>query len=108
MTALTVLIPSRGRPQNVAPIIDAWRTTGAPADGAELVFVIDKDDRETWKYQSEINMHSGAVQVSCLIEDEWRPLVPKLNRAALSLATLSDTPLAFMGDDRQKRRTFSF
>jgi len=101
MSELIILVPTRGRPQNVAPIVMAWAETGAFADGAELIFVIDSDDIHCAKYQSEIN--EAGPGVSFLIESEWRPLVPKLNRVASPLATLGDSPLGFMGDDHLPR-----
>ncbi len=102
MAELIILVPTRGRPQNVVPIIDAWRETGAPAR-AELVFIIDADDPACAEYQQEINEASVDGWASYVVESEWRPLVPKLNRVALSLATLGDTPLGFMGDDHLPR-----
>ncbi len=101
MSDLTVIVPTRGRPQSVAPIVTAWRETGAFADGAGLIFVIDSDDIHCAKYQSEIN--EAGPGASFVIEGEWHPLVPKLNRVAVSLASLGDSPLAFMGDDHLPR-----
>ncbi len=102
MAELIILVPTRGRPQNVAPIITAWRETAAWVDGAEVIFIIDADDPKCARYQQEIRegAHGWA---SFLIESEWRPLVPKLNRVARSLAELGDTPLGFMGDDHLPR-----
>jgi hypothetical protein len=102
MAELIILVPTRGRPQNVAPIIEAWRETGAFGDGGELIFIIDADDPACAEYQQEIR-ESPYRCISFLIESEWRPLVPKLNRVALSLAELGDTPLGFMGDDHLPR-----
>ena len=37
---LLVIIPTRGRPQAVPAIVDAWNQTGATAD---LLFAVDTD-----------------------------------------------------------------
>lgn len=100
---LTILVPTRSRPQNVESIINAWRETGAIEDGAELIFILDSDDPCLPRYLEEIFECSHTPQISYLIESEWRPLVPKLNRAAASLAALADRPIGFMGDDHLPR-----
>lgn len=99
---LTVLVPTRGRPQNVFPILEQWRATGAFSDGAEIVFIVDQDDPALYSYMGEIQ-ESPDRGVSFVVESEWRPLVPKLNRQALIQAKLSDRHIGFAGDDHLPR-----
>lgn len=106
MSLLTVIVPTRGRPQNVSPIVDAWWETGAFADGAALLFVIDADDVSAAKYQERI--HSEPMYgrgVDYVMAEKWEPMVPKLNRVAVSLAAVSPTHVSFgfMGDDHLPR-----
>lgn len=101
MTAeLLVLVPTRTRPQNVRPIIDAWWSTGA-FEVAQLRFVIDKDDAEYPRYAKVLDEHQECVAHEVA---EWQPLVPKLNQAARELAVRGDFSfIAFMGDDHLPR-----
>lgn len=107
-TDLIIIVPTRTRPQNVGPVVQAWRDTGAFEQGAELHFVIDGDDPA----------HDGYVAVLDEVRDEfayavravtyavhatWRPLVPKLNAAALDLLLWSPGALGFAGDDHLPR-----
>lgn len=104
MPEITIIVPTRGRPASIAPILESWRETGAFSDGAELLLVIDSNDPHREWYRAEIE---GAPEygegVSCSIESTWRPLVPKLNRVAVVEASLSNRPIGFMGDDHRPR-----
>lgn len=98
MTDLVVLVPTRSRPQNVAPIAEAWYRTGA-FGVADLCFIVDADDMCREEYETEIRKH---LQLQCVMMAEWQPLVPKLNRIAVQAA--KDYPVvAFMGDDHLPR-----
>lgn len=98
MSELTVLVPTRSRPQNVVPVIQAWHATGA-FHVATLVFGIDVDDSQYDKYV-EISKQHPEPQFGLL--PEWQPLVPKLNKMAL-LAAQESPIVAFMGDDHLPR-----
>lgn len=103
MSRLNVLVPTRGRPQNVSPILTAWRATGAFSDGATLIFLLDEDDERCWSYLEEIE-HAPEMGdgVSYSIQETWTPMVPKLNRAAVQYAE-SGVPIGFAGDDHLPR-----
>ena len=45
---LLVIIPTRGRPQAIPEIIQAWDDTGATAD---VLFAVDTDDPELAAYK---------------------------------------------------------
>lgn len=104
MSELTILVPTRGRPRSISPILEAWRETKAFSDGAEIVFLVDTDDPKGAEYLGALQEHpeyGRAVRHSlCSV---WRPMVPKLNREAAMLAKMGDTPLGFAGDDHLPR-----
>lgn len=103
MSELTVIVPTRGRPQNVAPIVEAWEKTGAFSDGASLLFVIDGDDPLRAEYVTQINRHAPGIATNFWrTEPDWLPMVEKLNRAALRAAE-SSSVVGFAGDDHLPR-----
>lgn len=67
---LLMIVPSRGRPQNVAALLDSWAETATGA--ADLVVAVDADDPELPGYESlrmsrswpaalgNFHMHTGA------------------------------------------------
>lgn len=113
MPDLVIIVPTRSRPEAVPRVVAAWHATRAFDDGAELLFVVDEDDPEYMRYCSEIDAahdseavglaHAPAIGWTSV--PTWRPLVPKLNAAAL--AELEDHPdrfaLGFAGDDHLPR-----
>lgn len=105
---LIVIVPTRSRPQSVAPVVEAWRDTDAFADGGRLVFVLDADDPTFGDYAIALSAASplpGSGQpVSWIAQQRWRPLVPKLNSAADYLhVTQRPYALGFAGDDHRPR-----
>jgi len=106
---LIVVVPTRSRPHNVAPVVEAWRQTGAFADGAEIVFVIDNDDPAIEAYgtalgEVDAGPSPGRQPVSWIAAAAWAPLVPKLDTAANYLrVTQRPYALGFMGDDHRPR-----
>lgn len=105
MSGLVVVVPSRSRPQAVERVVDAWRETGAFADGAHLRWVVDADDVELSQYvlALELASDSGAA-VSWTVAPVWQPLVPKLNAAAVAEARTSWwEAVGFAGDDHLPR-----
>lgn len=95
-----VLVPTRSRPHNMRPIIDAWWETGA-FEVAQLRFIVDKDDAVYDEYCAIGDNHAEVVLHEV---DHWEQLVPKLNRAAVELAVRGDFQnIAFMGDDHLPR-----
>jgi hypothetical protein len=98
VTELAVLVPTRSRPHNVLPIIEAWSETGA-FGVADLIFIIDRDDPKIGEYVDVIGQYP---QVQRMFAQEWEPLVPKLNRVAVR-AAIDYSAVAFMGDDHVPR-----
>ena len=100
MSNLAVVVPTKSRPQNVDPILQAWWVTGG-FDAADLWFVYDYDDPQRRAYQGKF---AGRAEVRVISIPEWKPLVPKLNDAALSLVRNHGYKhVAFMGDDHLPR-----
>lgn len=101
MSDLAVIIPTRGRPENIRKVIDAWTFTGAWAD-AHMVLAVDADDPEISGYREILDLPSqtNVKPFSLAVMDEWMPMVHKLNRVAVNLAEqFTYRALAFAGDD---------
>lgn len=108
MTAdLLIIVPTRGRPEAVARVAQAWHDTGAFRDGAALCFQHDADDSRRTEYDRELrDIRAGAgFQLRSLLQPEWLQLVPKLNSAARFYATHSPEfrYIGFAGDDHLPR-----
>jgi hypothetical protein len=104
---LLVIVPSRGRPEAVARVTQAWRETEA-YEAASLVFAIDEDDPRCGEYYAIGHCVSrpGTVQVSFAALPTWLPMVHKLNACAVAAAASSEPPwggIAFIGDDHLPR-----
>jgi hypothetical protein len=97
---LLVIIPTRGRPQAVPEIIQAWRDTGATAD---LLFAVDDDDPDVDAYVADIqDAQRGALwKPRCRIGTRLR-LCGTLNEVAVREADRYRF-LAFFGDDHRPR-----
>jgi hypothetical protein len=104
---LLVIVPSRGRPESVARMAQAWRETGA-YECAQLVFAIDADDPRYGEYYSA-DLPDGPEwkpQVYFHMLPAWKPMVAKLNECAVAAAACTEPPwggIAFMGDDHMPR-----
>lgn len=95
---LLVIVPSRGRPESVRRVTEAWRDTHAARD-ASLVFVIDADDPRHGDY-----LAAEAVDpVHFTTIGQWVPMVPKLNLVASAAALSGWKYISFMGDDHLPR-----
>jgi len=104
MIDLLTIVPTRSRPESVEKVVAAWELTGAFEEGAELMFVVDRDDPRCAEYRTAIVAATQQRQVGAVYEDAWRPLVPKLNRIAVSLAAGRYAhALGFAGDDHLPR-----
>lgn len=101
MADLLVIVPSRGRPQSVARMVEAWRATGA-LDVAHLVWAVDADDPEIDGYRQAVPAEAGSAPVTRYEVPEWMPMVHKLNLVAAD-ASEAYWALAFMGDDHVPR-----
>ena len=107
---MIVIVPTRSRPHNVAPLVCAFLETGAFDDGAELYFVVDHDDPCFDSYARAVDdtsRRAGNTRrvITLLDARSWEPLVPKLNKAADYLRATHPQPrhLGFMGDDHRPR-----
>lgn len=109
MTAeLLIIIPTRGRPEKIPRIIDAWRDTGAFADGAEPLFAIDGDDPRAADYMDALGSIPFPYIHQCRFNGyhpRWQPMVTKLDRVAALHALGDGAPFAmgFAGDDHLPR-----
>jgi hypothetical protein len=95
---LLVIIPTRGRPQAVPEIVQAWDDTGATAD---LLFAVDTDDPEMAAYKK----HAAALKADGRVRFTFgkrRRLCGTLNAQAVKAAKTYRF-LAFMGDDHRPR-----
>lgn len=99
MADLMVVIPSRGRPGNVARLMQAWRDTGA-FEVASCRIDVDADDPEFRGYQALAEELPEGARIA--IGHRWRSLVWKLNRAARQ-EQWQWFALGFMGDDHLPR-----
>lgn len=107
-TDLIIIVPTRSRPQNVEPVVRAWWDTGAFKDGAELHFVVDGDDPCLPQYVEQLDAARDELTynvraLTYAVHGNWRPLVPKLNAAAVELLLWSPYALGFAGDDHRPR-----
>jgi len=93
---LLVIVPTRGRPDNLRRLVDAFRLTGA-WECARLMAAVDADDPEIGRYRDIAGQDVGLFEIP-----EWKPMVPKLDAAAVSVAD-HYYALGFMGDDHVPR-----
>jgi hypothetical protein len=95
---LLVIIPTRGRPQAVPEIVQAWDDTGATAD---LLFAVDTDDPELAAYKK----HAAALKADPRVRFTFgkrRRLCGTLNAQGVKAAK-TYRYLAFLGDDHRPR-----
>ena len=102
MADLLVIVPTRGRPDNVRRVVEAWDATGAWEDAA-LLASVDCDDPAIGGYRALAREREGDGCHWWLSEAPvWRPMVAKLNAAALAEAG-NYFALGFAGDDHLPR-----
>jgi len=103
---LLVIVPSRGRPESVARVVEAWTATAA-WETADLLFAVDADDPAVADYRRAVRAGSiapgvtGAVWLQ--VTPTWIPMVHKLDDAARTFASEGYLALAFAGDDHLPR-----
>lgn len=107
MPELAVIVPTRGRPENVRKVIDAWTFTGA-WNHAELHLGVDADDPRLPEYLELVNgacvPGDGEIHIGVHVVERWMPMVPKLNQVAVTLASTGRYfALGFAGDDHLPR-----
>jgi hypothetical protein len=91
MSDMAVIVPSRGRPENIARLLKALGETKADVD---LIVGVDADDLKIDDYYALVNGADFTLAVS----PERRRFGPTLNALALRFADEYDY-LAWMGDD---------
>lgn len=96
---LIVVVPSRGRPDNIDELIDAM------ADTCRIVtclwVCVDEDDPELERYR-QVMADNVSNELDRLIVGEPSRIGPILNRVMPEAAEISDY-IAFMGDDHRPR-----
>lgn len=102
---LVYLCPSRGRPGNVARLVDAWEATTIGA--AALVVAIDHDDPTLPDYLDalgalDLDARGGLSNVHVAIGERLR-LGGTLNALAPELAANGRRGVGFLGDDHVPR-----
>jgi FkbM family methyltransferase len=89
---LLVIVPTRGRPHNIARLWRAWRATSS--GDADLLVAVDGDPANLGGYVA-----SGAPWV---VHSPWQGMIGTLNQRAVEHAADYDA-LAFWGDDHVPR-----
>lgn len=97
---MTIVIPTRGRPENLKRVIQAWYETGAFGH-ADMLVAIDADDPRYPEYLDLI-IKQDADAIDFLTFQTWWPMVTKLNVAA-RYAAESHRVVGFAGDDHVPR-----
>ncbi|TDD97619.1 hypothetical protein [Actinomadura rubrisoli] len=92
---LLIIVPSRGRPHNIAALWDAWQATTTGA--AELLVAADDDDPTLPGYRQVCGERGIELRIG-----PRRRMVPTLNEVALERAT-RHFALGFLGDDHRPR-----
>lgn len=95
-TDLLMIVPSRGRPQSVALLAQAWADTDATA---KLLLCVDNDDHTMSQYVDACEQHGIEILVG-----PRRRMGPTLNEVAVRYCD-SWTAIGFMGDDHRPRTT---
>lgn len=96
---LTVIVPTRGRPNSALSLIHAVQDTRRIHD-TNVVLAVDRDDPELNLYWDMADIHSfSRVEV---VNGGW--MVAALNEAAMRVvADRAVTAVGFMGDDHRPR-----
>ena len=98
MTDLVVIVPSRGRPEAAADLMDAAAWDNGRWLYAEPLFVVDRADPRLREYRK-------VLRPAELHAPESTTMVEALNAAAAFLLSRDEPPFAigFMGDDHRPR-----
>lgn len=98
MSDLLMIVPTRGRPDSVPAIMQAWDDTEATA---HLLFAVDTDDPEVAAYRKHAKRLKDDDRVKFTF-GKRRRLCGTLNQQAVKHASTYPV-LAFMGDDHRPR-----
>lgn len=106
---LLVIVPTRGRPQAVAGMVDAWTATGVGPEAA-LLFGVDADDPALGGYQAAVKtLFAEALRDRQRLPFELRLQVGPRKRMIGTLNELATQhapqfyAVGFMGDDHRPR-----
>jgi hypothetical protein len=92
---ITVICPSRGRPANVARLIESFRLTRVHRS-TRLIIAVDSSDPDLVGYSNAV---SGAGVFLLNVDSKRRNMVQTLNQAASYAVEDVVTILGFVGDD---------
>jgi hypothetical protein len=95
---LLVIVPSRGRPHNVARLVEGWAATASPGGRAHLLVAVDDDDPAKLEYLQAVM----GVGFAWLEAGPRQGLGATLNRYATRHAP-GYAAVGFMGDDHLPR-----
>jgi len=101
--SLTVIVPTRGRPGSVQPMVESFAATTAVLD-TRLLFVVDVDDPELDAYRrAVVQVDDPMIGGVMLATATGGTMVKALNEIAVPLARSFAPPeaLGFMGDDHR-------
>jgi predicted O-methyltransferase YrrM len=107
MADLAIIVPTKGRPENILKVISAWDFTNA-WDVADLVLAIDEDDPSYAAYVEILDHFNIGVTggepcpLRIISHGEWHPMVHKLDETARALSG-QYWALGFAGDDHLPR-----
>lgn len=94
---LLMIVPSRGRPRNIAALCDAWDATSTGS--ARLLVAVDDDDPALGQYEQVCAGRGVDLTVGPRLR-----MVATLNKVALEHAP-KHFAVGFMGDDHRPRTT---
>lgn len=95
---LLMIVPTRGRPHSIAPLVQAWRETESQA---ALMIALDDDDPELDNYWGAFARVEDMSRIYALTAPRLR-LAGTLNLYATTHA-LQYAAIGFMGDDHRPR-----
>lgn len=97
MAELCVIVPTRGRPHNLARLVDVWASTADPETQTVLLVVVDADDPTVPDYREAV-ASVGFARLAVDPGPRQPGMVAALNRAAVGSVDRFRL-LGFMGDD---------
>lgn len=93
---MLVIVPSRGRPDNITELIDSWESTRTYA---ELLVAVDSDDEMLERYEMVLE---NAPSWATIHVAPRKRMAPTLNDRAIESVERYDV-IGFMGDDHRPR-----
>lgn len=101
-TELSVIIPSRNRPQAVQQLAESFAATCSA--WTSLILVVDEDDADVSFYKDAVEAaKSTFAAIELLVQDEGGNMITGCNVGASRALDTTRDALAFMGDDHRPR-----